>query len=118
MAVSHFRAPTSRLSPPACRLLTPDQAYEFPQGVIVAINDSLLERNDRVVGDRYVFRTNLGAAFGDVAIPDAIDVLQLVASVEDIQGMHLQLRGVNKQSRTNELLMQLMITQHVTHVLT
>ena len=35
------------------------------------IDDALLERNDRIVGDRNMFGANLCAAFCDVAIADA-----------------------------------------------
>src|SRR4051812_15304028 len=45
----------------------PDRA----EGIVVRVDDALLERDDRVVGDRDAFGTHLGAALGDVAVPDA-----------------------------------------------
>ena len=62
--------PRSRFPLTAYRLPTPDQPHEFPDGIVVPIDDALLERNDRVVGDGDPFRAHLRAALRDVAVPD------------------------------------------------
>jgi hypothetical protein len=43
--------------------------------------------------------------------------LEIGSAVEGIERVHLELRGVNEQSRSDELLVQLMVPQHVTDVL-
>src|SRR4051812_15596417 len=83
----------------------------------MAIDDSLLERNDGVVGDRNVLRTHLGAALGDVAIANAVTFLELVPAVEDVERMHLELRRVDEQARSHELLVEMVIAQDMTYVL-
>src|SRR5439155_21600588 len=49
-----------------------DLAAEPDQRVVPAVDDALLHRDDRVVGDLDVFRADLGAALGDVAVAEAL----------------------------------------------
>ena len=81
------------------------------------VDDTFLERNNGVVGDRNVLRANLGATLGDVAVTDAVTFFQLVGSIEDVERMHLELRGVNQKSRAHELLVELMIAKNVADIL-
>src|SRR4051812_46186414 len=82
------------------------------------VDDALLERNDGVVGDGDVLGTDLGAALGDVAVADAVAVLELVTPIEDVERMHLELRGMDQQAGADELFVQLVVAEHVTDVLT
>ena len=81
------------------------------------VDNSFLERNDRVIRDGDVLGTNLGAALCDVAVADAATVLELVGSIEDIQRMHFQLGCVHKQPGPHELLVQMMVAENVTDIL-
>ncbi len=77
----------------------------------------LLERNDRVVRDGDVLRTDLGAALGDVAIADPELFLERRHAIGHIQRMHLQRGGVDEVTRPDELVVLVMVAQHVTDVL-
>src|SRR3954467_15015284 len=56
----------------------PLQDPEEPrQGVVEAIHDALFQRNDRIVRDANLLRTDIGAALRDVAVPDAVLVLEV-----------------------------------------
>src|SRR2546423_59761 len=72
-----------------------DQPDEFPHRVVELVHDALLERNDRVVGDRDVFGANLGATFRDVAVTDAVLGLQFAGPVGGVERVHFQGRRVN-----------------------
>src|ERR1700685_2814835 len=67
----------------------PDQRVEPPSG------DALLHRDDRVVGDLDVLGADLGAALGDVAVPEAEVVLRDVAPVGFVGRVHLKLRDAH-----------------------
>src|SRR5215472_7150654 len=58
-----------------------DLVAEPHQRVVLAANDPLLERYQRVVGDVDVLRANLGAALGDVAHAEAEVLLSDLAAV-------------------------------------
>jgi len=81
------------------------------------VDHAFFEWNDSVVRDRYVFRANLGAALGDVAVADAMVFLEFVRSIQNVERMHLELGGVDKEPRTDELLVQMVVTKNVADVL-
>jgi hypothetical protein len=83
----------------------------------VPVDYALLEWDDGVVGDGNVFRTDLGAALGDVAVADAVTLLELVRTIQHVEGVHLELSDVNQEARSDELLVEMVVPQHVTHVL-
>src|SRR5580692_5000261 len=78
---------------------------------------ALLQRNDGIVGNGDVLRANLGAALGDVAIPDPVLLPQIRHAILGINRIHLQLRSVNQESRPDKFVEQLMIPQDVANVL-
>ena len=87
------------------------------QRVVQLVNDPLLEGDDRVVRDCDVLRTYLGAALGDVAVPDAMIVGKIRGAILGIKWMHLEGGAVHEESWAGELGVQTMIAQDVTHVL-
>src|SRR5580765_6667988 len=90
---------------------------QLPDGIVELIDDALLEGNDRVVGDRDVFRTDLRAAFRDIAVADALGVLEIGGAALDIERMHLERRGVDEEPGTDERLVELVFAQDMAHVL-
>jgi hypothetical protein len=50
------------------------QTEQFCQRVVHLVDDALFERDDRVIGDGYIFGANLGAALGDVTVSNAVIV--------------------------------------------
>src|SRR5579864_9670489 len=78
----------------------------------------LFERDDRVVGDVDVFRTHLGAALGDVAVPEPTLITRQIPPIEHVLGMHLQGRDTHEESRSVETVRIVMAAQYVAHVLT
>jgi hypothetical protein len=81
------------------------------------IGHPFLEGDYGIVGYGYALRTHLRAALGDVAVADAVIVLQIGSAVEGVERMHLELSRVNQEPRSDELLVQLMIAQDVTDIL-
>src|SRR5581483_374772 len=70
---------------PAMPNLFREDAQQALHRIIVPVDDALLERNDRVVGDGDALGTNLGAALGDVAVADAVALLQIRGAVLDVE---------------------------------
>src|SRR4029077_12132893 len=83
-----------------------------------AVDDALLERDDGVVGNRDVFRTNFRTALGDVAETDAELLSQIFHAIAYIQRMHFERRRIHQKSRADELLVHLMVAQDVADILT
>src|SRR5438552_14875372 len=81
------------------------------------VHHALLEWNDRVVGYRDVLRADLGAALRNVAITDAVRLLQFPGAIFHVQWVHLQRGGVNQKARPDELVVLLMLAQHVADIL-
>src|SRR4029453_12978355 len=73
--------------------------------VEVPIHDPLFERDDGVVGDVDVLRTDLGAALRDVAVTDAVLVLERRNTILGIERIHLEVRGVDQETRADALVM-------------
>src|SRR4051794_39916009 len=61
----------------------PDDRVELP------VDDALLHRDDRVVGDVDAFGADLGAALGDVAQADAGGLLRQGPAVVDVERVHV-----------------------------
>src|ERR1700733_7113109 len=91
----HRRRP-GRLRPPRDLRAEPDQRIESPT------RHALLHRDDRVVGDLDVLGADLGAALGDVAVPEAEVVLRDVAPVGLVGRVHLELRDAHQEPRAGE----------------
>ncbi len=71
----------------------------------------------RVVGDLNAFRTNFGAAFGDVAITDSLRCSQFLDPVLGVERMHFQRGDVNQKSRADEFVVLAMVAQNMTNIL-
>ena len=61
--------------------------------------------------------TDLGAALGDVAVADAVRVLQVADAILGVERVHLERRGVDQEARADELVVHLVVAQHVADVL-
>src|SRR6185295_12870384 len=85
--------------------------------IIELVDHPFLQGDDGVVGDGDPFGADLGAALGDVAVADALGLPQLGEAVLDVQRMHLQSGGVDEQPGSDELLVQVVVAQHVADVL-
>src|SRR6204780_2292862 len=57
--------------------------------VVVGVHHALLHRDDAVVGDLDVLRAHLGAAFGDVAQTQTRARPRQLATVVDVDRVHL-----------------------------
>ena len=94
------------------------EAEQFPKWIIIPVSYSFLERNDRIVCDSDVFGANSGATLCDIAETDPLMSLEIVYPVFNVQGMHLQRRGVNHMSRTCEFVVKRMFPQYMADILT
>src|SRR5262249_28546793 len=75
-------------------------------------------RNDGVIGDGDAFGTDLRAAFRDVAVPNAMRILQGADAIPRVNWVHFERRGVHEMTRTDELVEHLVVAQDMADVLT
>ena len=61
--------------------------------------------------------TNLSTTLSNVTITNTISFLQISQPIFSIQWVHLQRCRVDIMTRTNKIIMQMMITQHMTDIL-
>src|SRR5258708_29627540 len=98
--------------------LSAEDLHEVADWIVELVDAPLLERNDRIVRDRNMLRTDLGAAFRDVAVADSVRLLQLRYAIRRIQRMHLQGCRIDQIPRSYKLLVLVMVAEDVTDVLT
>src|SRR5438552_7564171 len=79
-----------------------EHAGEPEERVVEAIDDSLLEGNDAIVGDSDVLRADVGAATGDVAEARAELPADRWNSILRVERMHLQRGEADHESRPHE----------------
>src|ERR1700740_2101591 len=114
-----FRREEASNSPPEAPLRTsrPEQPDKLRERIKEFSDDSLLQRDDCVVGYRDALRANLCAALGDVAQADAVRGLQFVESILRIERVHLERGCINQKPRTDELIVHRVLAKHVTNIL-
>src|SRR5450756_958256 len=95
-----------------------DLRAEPDERVVLAARHALLHRDDRVIGDLDVLGADLGAALGDVAVPEAELVLRDVPAVRLVGGVHLKLRDAHEEPGPGERgLVLRVVPDHVAGVL-
>src|SRR5438552_13920959 len=99
---------------PSPREPAPDAANR----VVEVVHHALLQRDDGVVGDVDRLGTDLRAALGDVAVPDAGRLLEVARARRDIERMHLEAGDADQEAGAGEAVLLLVVAQHVTDVLT
>ena len=70
---------------------------ELSDRIVELVRNAFLERNNRVIRDRDVFRADLGTTFGDIAIPEPQVVLQQAKSITHIKRMHFNGSGTDEK---------------------
>src|SRR5271154_606291 len=104
--------------PPRLDFLSgPNLADEHEQRIIELIHHPLLQRNDGVVRDMNIFRTDLGAALGDVTEADAELFLQHLCPGDAVKRMHLKRSDAYEEPRATKLLLLVVVTQDVANIL-
>src|SRR5712692_2401847 len=91
-------------------LVSSENPEEFFKRVVELINNSLLQRDDCIISDRYVLRTNLRAALGDIAETYTVRLSQFFDPVLGVKRMHLERCNVNKKPWTNKLIVEVMLS--------
>src|SRR5437773_2808819 len=81
---------------------------QLRQRIEEAIDHAFLEGNDGIVGDSDVFRTHLGAAFCNVAQPDAVLLAKGGDTIRRVQWLHLQSCRIDQEARADEPLWHVM----------
>src|SRR6185312_11275267 len=94
-----------------------EDAEQLLQRIVEAVDHALLQRDDAVVGDVNALGADLGAALGDVAVPDAKVFLERLEPVAGVERVHLHLRDVDEEARADELVVHVVLAQHVANVL-
>src|SRR5579885_126849 len=105
-------APLARSSRSAANL-----AYQHRDRIEVAVHHPFFQRNDGVVRDVNLLGTYFRAALRDVAVADAELLAQHRNAVRRVQRMHFEAGHAHKKSRAAELLLFVMIAQHVADIL-
>src|SRR5690349_1413959 len=95
-----------------------EQSEQSPQRVVITVGYTLFQGYDRIVGDRDVFRADVGAALGDIAKANTVAMLQVTHAILHIEGVHLQRRRIDHVARACESFVQVMLAQHVAYILT
>src|SRR5882724_5702980 len=105
-----------------CRGVVPrapaDLGAEPDQRIVLAADDALLQRNQRVVGDLDVLGADLGAALGDVAVAEAEVVLRDLPPVRGVGRVHLEFSDPHQEPGPGERALVLrVVPDHVAGVL-
>src|SRR5678816_2472371 len=82
------------------------------------VDHPLLQGDDGVVGDGDALRADFRAALRDVAVTDPVRGAQLLGAVFRVERMHLEGGDVHEEARADELVVESVVAQHVTDVLT
>src|SRR5581483_4321276 len=98
-------------------LLSSQDMEELLERIEEPVDHALLERNDRVLGDRDRLRTDLAAARRDIAVSDVMFMAQIADPIRRIERMHLQRGGVDQKTRTDELVVHMVLAQNMANVL-
>src|SRR5437870_11025551 len=95
-----------------------DLPHEEHDRVVVVVDHSLLEGDDGVVGDADALRADLGAALGDVAVPEPRAIAEQLSPVVGVERVHLERCVPDEQARTGKARLVLLgVADHVAHVL-
>src|SRR3982750_1844011 len=76
---------------------------EPPHWIVMVVDHALLQRNDSVIRNMDILRTNLCAALGNRAETDRQFLFQQLSSRQTIKRMHLQPGDANEETRTAKL---------------
>ena len=79
-------------------------AHQPHEGVVEAVDDPFLQRNDGVVGDADMFRACFGATANDVAQAGTTLVLDLLDPIVGIEGVHVEAGETRHEARAGEVL--------------
>src|SRR5690606_12710765 len=94
-----------------------ENSEESGNRIVELINHPFLQRNDRVVGDGNVFWTDFRTTLGDIAVSDSVPTSQFADAVFGIERMQLKRCGIDQETRTDELIVLLVITQDMADIL-
>ena len=64
-----------------------------------------------------MFRAHLGAALGDIAVANAVTILEVADAVFRVEWVHLQRCGVHQEARPDEFIFLVVITDDVADIL-
>src|SRR5262249_21134824 len=92
-------------------------ANQLEDGIVVFVNHALFQRDDGIVSDMNLFRTDLGTALGDVAVADAELVFEERGPRDVVLGMHFQAGNTDEKSWAAEIFLLVMVAQHVADIL-
>lgn len=92
--------------------------HEPEDGVVKAVDDTLFQGDNRVVGDVDVFGADFGTAFGDVAESGAEFIFNFWDAVFGVQRVHFERRQPDHKPRAHEFVLAFVVAQDVTDILT
>src|ERR1051326_257471 len=107
-----------RMRVPAYSSSATKYTEEFFDRIIKLIDDPLLQRDDRIIRDRNTLRTHFRATFRDIAIPNSLRFRELFKAILRIKRMHLQRSDINEKSRSDKLLVLIVLAKDVANILT
>lgn len=92
------------------RLFVEDDPEQLFHRIVVFVDYSFFEWNNRIVGDGDAFWADFGAALGDVAVPQSHLVLEQVDAIFGIQRVHFQTGRSHEEAGTRERLVFIVFT--------
>ena len=114
IVTSLHRAFTIYVLPFALPLLLPPNPSQW---VIKFVHNPFLQRNNAIVRDFDLFRTNLGTAFRNIAVADPVGFAQFLDPIFGVERMHLQRGRVNQKARPDKAIAHLVVAQNVADIL-
>lgn len=100
-------------------ILRGEQPHQLGDGVVEAVDDAFLERDDGVIGNVNMFRTDFRAAFCDVAVAQAGFLFDQFHAVIGVERVHFQGRQAHEKARPGKgRLVVIVIADDMADVLT
>src|SRR5882672_5607645 len=100
-----------------CLRLWTEAAQQLRYWIEKLIHHALFQRDNGVIGNLNVFRTDMGAAFGDVAVADVESFSQLADPVFGVERMHFKGGDVDEKAWADEFGVLVMIAEDMADIL-
>lgn len=96
------------------RLEHPKQPRDW---IVELVDDALLHWDDRIVGNADVLGADFRATLSNVAVSDAVALLEIAHAILGIQRVHLKRRVVHDEAGADEFIVLVMVAQDMADIL-
>src|ERR1700735_564702 len=91
--------------------------HQHEHGIVKFVDNTLLQRNDRIIRNVNLLGAHFRTALGDVAQTEAEVLLEHARAGFRIARMHFEPRDPDEEPRSPEMLHFLVLAEHVAHIL-